>query len=251
MWRNQWFHLGYFSILVSCKSTAPVRQGRNRRPSEREDKRGLLLVKCSRIMIGVSCVRAGWAWLTQVASPPQDIAVQTLRHAALHRWCTLDSLSSAVHNIPVCTVGTAAQTLFHFSFTLNVKYQQGVKIKEAFRKRTQCAKSSGFSCFLNAGWIRRSCATVHLSVSDDSEMLKDKYCVDLWFLNTSRRNRIRHVVCILTLSVNFLKLQTAARSVLSGKLIWQVGARQLHLDRSGDRRGKDKNKPRVGARFPV
>lgn len=155
----------------------PVRQGRNRNLIEGEDKHGLLLVKCSRIMIGVSYEsRLNMTDTGGFSSTGYCCAntLSTLRHAALHRWCTLDSLCSAVHSIHVCSALRARRRFI--SFTLNVKYQQGMKFKDTFccviQNRTQCAKSPGLLLFsLDTGWICRSCATVHLSVvmqGDDS-----------------------------------------------------------------------------------
>lgn len=170
----------------------------------------------------------------------------------------LSVLSCAQHP---CLPDTAGETLFHsFPFRLNVKSQWGMKLKDNFCcviwKGTQCAKSLGFCCLL---WMMDGyVGVVHLSVVMQGG----------WFINagrqalnvsfflrkkkSSRWNKIRYVIYFNPFSQLFKSSKRSFGSWLG--VIWQphlTGGRQLHLDRSDDRRGNDKNKPRAGARFPA
>lgn len=168
MWGNKQFHVGHFSSVFRVSQLYTFLVEKKRCLIEQEDKHGLLLVKCSRMMICESYVRVGWTWLTQVASPPQDIAVQT--HSA--HCVTLLFIDDALWTLcpELCTTSLSARhcrrDAFSFlSFQIECQKPVGNEDKRQFllcdlKRNTMCKITGVLLPSVDDGWICRSCAPV-------------------------------------------------------------------------------------------
>lgn len=150
---NKLLYFAHFSSVFRASQLYAFLEGKKRCLIEQEVKHGLLWVKCSRKMICESYEsRLSMTDTGGFSSTGYCCAntLSALRHAALRRWCTLDSLSWAVYNIPVCLALRVRRFFHSFPFRLNVKSQQGINLKGHFccviREGTECAKSLGFCC---------------------------------------------------------------------------------------------------------